>query len=104
MTASKYRVPPLYFDKDKDAETIENLEAMVNQSPFKSKSEFIRHMVKVFLPVLKNHPSFSTKAAIASLPDLICSNLEQSVSKVEQNSINDEQDLTVSVQERTIEW
>jgi tRNA G26 N,N-dimethylase Trm1 len=60
-----HRIPPLYLDKEKDKQTIEELEAMVEQSPFKSESEFVRQMLRVMLPVLKDHPMFSTKAAIA---------------------------------------
>lgn len=95
--SNRYRIPPLYLDKVKDAETIKSLAKMVDESPYKSESDLIRQMVRVMLPVIKDHPLFSTKAAIATMMNSLSSKGEQNAD--EYSNIIDE--LTT---ERTIEY
>ncbi len=102
-TPTRYRIPPVYLDSKKDAETIKELEAMVEDSSFKSPSDLVRHMVRVMLPVIKDHPVFSNKAAIASLREK-STTMEQGETKEYSRSTAEYQEVPMTIQtERIVE-
>lgn len=98
---TRYRIPPVYLDSKKDADTIKELEAMVEDSSFKSPSDLVRHMVRVMLPVIKDHPVFSNKAAIASLREK-SSIMEQSGTKEYSRSTTEYQEVPITIQTERI--